>query len=290
MSGSPSRTPPPSLSPTTPLPSLSPTTHPPSLSPTTPPHSLSPTTPPTSNPSTQPSSINALSNNQMLLPEQCISSPSNEYLLCYQLDAHLVGYGNFNRDLTSSFWANDPYLYAAGFCKMQGDGNFVCYDSAGAFKWGTMTAGRGTGPYRLALQNDRNIVVYDSLNIPLWESGTSTCCTLTSNNQKLLPEQCIHSPNNRYRMCFQNDAHLVGYDSTKSEVFWSNNVYNYAVGFCMMQYDGNFACYDSLGVVKWSTGTSGQGTQPYKLVVQDDRNIILYDTGKNVLWSSGTTL
>ena len=58
----------------------------------------------------------------------------------------------------------------------------------------------------------------------------------------------------------------------------------------MMQYDGNFACYDSLGVVKWSTGTSGQGTQPYKLVVQDDRNNILYDTGKNVLWSSGTTL
>eukprot|EP01036_Dinobryon_divergens_P031671 gene31671-41114_t len=55
---------------------------------------------------------------------------------------------------------------------MQGDGNFVCYDSKRQPKWATGTAGRGVAPYRLMMQSDRNVVVYDSKITPTWASNT----------------------------------------------------------------------------------------------------------------------
>jgi len=44
----------------------------------------------------------------------------------------------------------------------------------------------------------------------------------------------------------------------------------------------------------WNSGTSGKGTAPYNLVLQDDGNLVLYDAGSTGpdpalhIWSSGT--
>ena len=99
--------------------------------------------------------------------------------------------------------------------------------------------------------------------------------------------QCLHSSSGQYSLCYQLDAHLVGYDCL-GVPFWANNNYNYIVGYCIMQNDGNFVCYDSNNAPKWSTGTAGQGVGPYKLKIQNDRNIVLYDSTLKALWNSNT--
>ena len=119
-------------------------------------------------------------------------------------------------------------------------------------------------------------------------SAVAVCVgTFRSDFQKLNPNQCIYSPNYQYRLCFQMDARLVGYDSSNS-LFYANNPYNYSPGYCMIEATGNFACFDKNNVAKFSTGTAGKGTAPYRLVLQNDRNIVLYDSNNIALWNSNT--
>ena len=57
----------------------------------------------------------------------------------------------------------------------------------------------------------------------------------------------------------------------------------------VMQSDGNAVVYDRTNNrAIWSTGTNGRGTQPYRLVYQDDRNFVLYDGNNSALWSTRT--
>jgi len=54
------------------------------------------------------------------------------------------------------------------------------------------------------------------------------------------------------------------------------------------QNDGNLVLYGYNNKVHWSSGTSGRGIAPYKLVMQTDGNLVLYDTTTTPIWSSGT--
>lgn len=53
------------------------------------------------------------------------------------------------------------------------------------------------------------------------------------------------------------------------------------------QEDGNLVIYDTGKNVKWSSGTYGKGTGPYKTVVEEDGNFALYDANNEKLWESG---
>lgn len=65
--------------------------------------------------------------------------------------------------------ANKNYL-----ATLRDDGNFVVYVSShfvnSNIVWQTHTAGKGKAPYRFTAQEDGNIVLYDSVNQPLWAS------------------------------------------------------------------------------------------------------------------------
>ena len=50
-----------------------------------------------------------------------------------------------------------------------------------------------------------------------------------------------------------------------------------------MQGDGNLVIYGKTKAV-WSTGTSGKGTAPYKLVMQGDGNLVIYDKNGSAIW------
>jgi hypothetical protein len=96
--------------------------------------------------------------------------------------------GRFHLDLQSSdgnlvlywvghgvLWATNKYgsgyNYPANSATMQGDGNFVQYVPT-TNVWASNTANH-SGAY-LALQNDGNLVVYNTNRTPLWASNT--CC------------------------------------------------------------------------------------------------------------------
>jgi hypothetical protein len=56
----------------------------------------------------------------------------------------------------------------------------------------------------------------------------------------------------------------------------------------VMQNDGNLVIYDRQDKYHWSSGTSGQGTAPYKFVMQEDGNLVIYDVDGSSTWNSGT--
>jgi len=47
---------------------------------------------------------------------------------------------------------------------MQNDGNFVLYDGSHTAIWASNTYQKGRPPYRLIMQDDRNLVIYDANN------------------------------------------------------------------------------------------------------------------------------
>ena len=81
---------------------------------------------------------------------------------------------------------------------MQGDGNFVLYVSrhwiAKNALWSSGTCGRGTGPYRLVMQDDGNLVVYDTYGVATWASDT------------------CRKGSKPHRLIMQDDGNLVVYD------------------------------------------------------------------------------
>ena len=93
---------------------------------------------------------------------------------------------------------------------MNGDGNLVLHQQdmqAGDYsivKWKSDTQGQGTPPYRLTMQGDNNLVLYDSPGSPLWETDTSGHGT---NGGKAL----LH-----------DDGSFVVYDG-QEEAIWSTN-------------------------------------------------------------------
>lgn len=79
------------------------------------------------------------------------------YRLAMQPDGNLVLYGSSDQDVT---------LSGFGVCSA----NSPCIS-----RWATGARGGrsyGTGPYTLRMQDDGNLVMYDSTGLPLWASGT----------------------------------------------------------------------------------------------------------------------
>ena len=72
-------------------------------------------------------------------------------------------------------------------------------------------------------------------------------------------------------------------DGAMNELDSSNGLYA-----ATMQGDGNFVLYDQGGAPLWNTGTSGQGTGPFRLDMQSDGNLVLYDKNGQYTWASNT--
>ena len=76
---------------------------------------------------------------------------------------------------TSCYDPDFMYKYACTaqvYLSMQSDGNLVLYFRSNVPIWNTQTNGKGIGPYKVIVQNNRNIILTDSKNEVLWSSNT----------------------------------------------------------------------------------------------------------------------
>lgn len=48
------------------------------------------------------------------------------------------------------------------------------------------------------------------------------------------------------------------------------------------------AASDNLRKAVWASGTAGRGVPPFRLVVQDDGNVVLFDGADAALWGTNT--
>lgn len=104
---------------------------------------------------------------------QELRSDNGLYVLTMQGDGNLVLYEGIASPPWRAVWATDtwnlPPLRRPIRADMQQDGNFVLYSEIGP-EWASSTH---TFPgSRLVLQDDRNLVIYDSNNTARWASNT----------------------------------------------------------------------------------------------------------------------
>lgn len=56
----------------------------------------------------------------------------------------------------------------------------------------------------------------------------------------------------------------------------------------VMQQDGDLVLYDGKDKSIWQSKSTGKGTKPYKLVMQDDGNLVIYSHDGSPIWASHT--
>ena len=113
--------------------------------------------------------------------------------------------------------------------------------------------------------------------------------TLTS-VQALRPRAQLLSEDGRWRLVYQNDGDLAGYPTLPGaeRAFWTAGAANAAPGYAAVV-NGSLSLYDIYNVRYWTADTAGKGIPPYyRLVMQNDRNIVVYDSSSNATWASNT--
>lgn len=189
-----------------------------------------------------------------------------------------------------SFWGIKPGGDAKNKLVMQQDGNLVLYNSLMKPLWNTET--QNNPGARLLLQPDGNLVIYSVGNVPLWNSGTVHNPHLTSyslnaiyNEGKLFPFQEMRTPSGNRRLILQPDGNLVLYDANNKAV-WASNTVGKNAKFLAMQTDGNLVLYNTENRPIWNSGTANQGG--IFLVLQDDGNFVLYTKNNIPTWATYT--
>jgi hypothetical protein len=119
---------------------------------------------------TAPTQPDRLLSGQGLVPGSSLTSPNGLFTFTLQMDGNIVLYGPSPYNFV--LWATDTAgHFNVWDSVMQNDGNFVAYNAFGAPYFATNTNGH-SGAY-LIVQDDANVVIYDSKNTAIWSTGTA---------------------------------------------------------------------------------------------------------------------
>ncbi len=106
---------------------------------------------------------------------QYLQSANGQYFAVFQTDGNLVVYRGTPAANGGAIWASNTGGKApGGSVQMQGDGNLLVYAPGAAPQWASGTDGAGVNrPMTLIMQNDGNLVIYDSQGgEALWSTQT----------------------------------------------------------------------------------------------------------------------
>ena len=141
--------------------------------------------------------------------------------------------------------------------------------------------------------SDRAVRRSDKLDQRFFEyievNGGPPSDTLKS-GQALKPGAQLMSADGRWRLVYCTNGNLTGYPTMAGgRPFWTVGTVNSLPGWAAMRSDGNLVLNDVGNVQYWETGTGRKGIPPYyRLVMQNDRNIVIYDSNANATWASNT--
>lgn len=143
---------------------------------------------------------------------------------------------------------------------MQTDGNLVIYDKTGAALWSTNT--QGSAAHYAYFQEDGNLVLYDNatgVTVPAsnFPTGTGQILCSNTNASKLFKGQSLYSKNGWYRLWMQTDGNLVIYNKA-NRVIWNTNTAGTSAHYAYFQADGNLVLYDN------SSANGGVGNPIWK--------------------------
>lgn len=117
--------------------------------------------------------------------------------------------------------------------------------------------------------------------------------SILKSTDECLSNTCLVSENGLYKVCQQDDGHLVIYSNKSGswKYVWGNQK-TFSRPFppsrLCMQGDGNLVAYKNTNQAYWSTSTNGKGDRPYNLSMQGDGNLVIYDKNGRAIWASNT--
>ena len=174
-----------------------------------------------------------------------------------------------------SIWStNEQYRLT-----MQDDGNLVLYDGKNQPHWASNTWRHGEPPYRTTMQDDGNLVLYDVRGTATWASNT----------WGKGPSRC--APRFRTRRCL-----------CQTSIFWRGRRRPLREGFrlarlavlCLRRWLPGLQRPEA-GRVRGKIGgfknvRAIARRARCRCVLQDDRNLVVYAANSQQTWASGTGL
>lgn len=209
---------------------------------------------------------------QILKPGQYRRSKNGVYTFIMQADGNAVLYKNGKTPV----WSTATNKKSSAIV-MQKDGNLVVV-SGRTPVWASGT--HGSTNATLAVQNDSNLVIYNSRGKAAW-SRWMVMVTLGAG--RVLPAgQMLYSHNRIFRLQMQSDGNAVIVKNGKTPI-WSTRTISKGA-FATMQTDGNFVVYTAKKKPLWSSKTTRKGSV---LQMQNDGNLVVV-YGRTPVWASGT--
>jgi hypothetical protein len=137
------------------------------------------------------------------------------------------------------------------------------------------------------MQGDGNLVLYDNANKPYWASGTERF----PGSKVLLDDEGYLSVYYKNRPVWVNGDPVPqpghGYLTANKELKINQNIKSNNLMYrLVMQEDGNLVLSDDKNATVWSTNTSGKPVT--KCVFQGDGNLVLYNDSNQAQWASNT--
>ncbi|TDX79004.1 D-mannose binding lectin [Rathayibacter sp. PhB151] len=168
---------------------------------------------------------------------------------------------------------------------MQGDGNAVVHDAGGAPLWSSETAGSSGAVMRLRAAD----LVVTADGETLWSSAAQAGRDTLNGSGALDPGQQLLSLDGRWRAVMQADGNFVVYGANGAA--WATMTSGSDPRFSMVD-EGRLtvgAGYRTIwsAYPKTSFGAGQPGlVQPYRLVMQNDGNLVEYDGLGRAVWAS----
>ncbi|NQX03851.1 hypothetical protein HQQ82_03455 [Rathayibacter sp. VKM Ac-2856] len=207
-----------------------------------------------------------------------LTSGDGRFTAVMQSDGNFVGYGP-----NGVTWSTGT-SGAGNRLVLQADGNAVIYGAEGAAKWATGTSGSGV---RMNLDNTGRLVLYSIEDTVLWSSRIAFPSSTLFAPAALYAGEGLRSGNGAYRAVMQADGNLVV--SGRTGPIWSTGT-STCGDFFSIDEDGYMAVAGR-GSASWTAlpryfVNVGPAVPPYRLVMQDDGNLVQYDGRGRASWSS----
>ncbi|MEU4196961.1 hypothetical protein AB0E69_34025 [Kribbella sp. NPDC026611] len=210
---------------------------------------------------------------QILKPGQYRRSQNGVFTLLMQADGNAVLYKG-----RTALWGTMTNRRASSLV-MQRDGNLVVISGRTRI-WASNTAGSTNA--RLAVQNDSNLVLYNSRSKPVWTR--SMVLGTLGVNRALKPGQALFSTNRIYRMMMQTDGNLVLVKNGTTPL-WHTATGKNPGAWAIMQADGNLIVYSPANKPLWSSKTAPHAGAVLQML-NTGNAVIVY--GRTTIWQTST--
>ena len=246
-------------------------------------------------------------------------SQENAYFR-FQNDGNLVLYTADNK----AIWASDTNGKDGSRLLLQDDGNLVLYTADNKAIWASDTNTNTTITKYMGSQLTKGskLNINEYLRSPDWRyflamQDNGVLSLYTAGQTQTLWASDTNGKSGKY-VIMQNDGNVVIYSDTKA--LWASDTNGKGLGTLTLQNDGNLVLYSATSRVLWASDTNGENTSLmtkyedcsimgvvnagnklsttqslcssnslYKLIMQEDGNLVMYIQPTSATWKTDTS-